>query len=138
MNAKYSLISRRYVLNSMKINRYIPAAAVALLIVASACGGKKEFEEAEESQAEIEAAMMQGRTSAREFVNKRWNDTIELMRNLLDAKSVQSQYLIQNKPRQAEAFDSGFIRTVRAVDPGLAATIEAREPILTDSPGADD
>lgn len=138
MNAKYSLISRRYVLNSMKINRYIPAAAVALLIVASACGGKKEFEEAEESQAEIEAAMMQGRTSAREFVNKRWNDTIELMRNLLDAKSVQSQYLIQNKPRQAEAFDSGFIRTVRAVDPGLAATIEAREPILTDSPSADD
>lgn len=96
----------------------------------SSCSGKdaKYTEETEETTAEIEAAMMQGRNTARHFINKEWKDTLELINHLLDAKSVQSEYVIKNKPRSAEAFDTAFIQTVRAVNPELALTITAKYP----------
>lgn len=90
-----------------------------------ACSNNDAQSTEKESAAEIEAAMIHGRTTARGFIGLPTDDTLSLMKHLLDAKTVQSRYLIENKPQQAAAFDSGFIRTIRAVDPSLAAAIEA-------------
>ena len=96
------------------------------LFIPLICCSKKDLkytEQTEETTAEIEAAMMMGRKTAREFVNKKWEDTLELINHLMRAKAVQSQYVIDNKAASAEAFDSGFISTVRSVNPELAVAI---------------
>lgn len=105
---------------------YASLGAVCLLVASMcACGGKgaKYTEQTEAETASVEAAMMQGRESARKFVNTRWNDSIELMSALLEAKSVQSKYLLDNKEAEAAAFDSAFIGEIRAVNPQLATAI---------------
>lgn len=123
----------------MKLRKHTLLAAAAAVVIASASCSKKEAaitEQNEETQAEIEAAMMQGRTVARDFVNKQWTDTLQLMQHLLNAKSKQSVYLINKKPKSAEAFDSAFISTVRSVDPQLAATITSRADVTVGTPAA--
>lgn len=116
----------------MILRKHILIAAATAAVIASASCSKKEAEtteQNEETRAEIEAAMMQGRTAAREFVNKEWTDTLELMNHLLKAKAQQSTYVINKHPKSAEAFDSAFISTVRSVDPQLAATITSRADV---------
>lgn len=116
----------------MILRKHILIAAATAAVIASASCSKKEAEtteQNEETRAEIEAAMMQGRTAAREFVNKEWTDTLELMNHLLKAKAQQSTYVINKRPKSAEAFDSAFISTVRSVDPQLAATITSRADV---------
>ena len=122
------------------MNRLAYFFGLGVLLLLSSCGkdGRNYTESTEETTAEIEAAMMQGRNTAKEFVNKEWKDTLELMNHLVRAKTVQSKYLIDRKPRQAEAFDSGFIKTVRAVDPELAESItrkyaEVKQPDAEES-----
>lgn len=111
----------------MKLFRLLPISASLLLLLASCGAGEEKYtEQTELEKAEIEAAMMQGRNAARDFVNREWKDTIELMRNLLEVRATHSQYSSGRNPRQAEAFDSGFISTVRAVDPRMAESITAR------------
>ena len=89
------------------------------------CGkSMKGVEEGEESQAEIEAAMMAGRTAAREFINKRWTDTIELQNHLLEARTHRLPYDTVSKPKCRAAFDSTFVSTIRTVRPDIAKTLE--------------
>lgn len=83
-----------------------------------------ETEKTEMITAEITAAQLEGRNEARKFVAKDWKDTVELQKQLLEAKSCQSKYIINNKPECAAAFDSTFISTIRTVNPKLAETIE--------------
>lgn len=92
-------------------------AAMMLAAVAAGCG---QTEKTEATVAEIEAAQMEGRNAAKAFVTKEWRDTMELQKNLLEAKAAQSKYLINKKPECAAAFDSAFVSTVRTVRPDIA------------------
>lgn len=94
---------------------------IAAALMAAACS---QTEKSEETVAEIEAAQMEGRTAARVFIGREWNDTTQLQHNLLEARSHQSKYVINNKPHCAAAFDSAFISTVRTVKPDLARQIK--------------
>lgn len=105
---------------------------VLLLLAASpiltlpSCGGKgmKGIEEGEETQAEIEAAMMDGRMAAREFINKTWRDTIELQNHLLEARTRRVPYDTVAKPKCRAAFDSAFVATIRTVRPDVAKALQ--------------
>lgn len=101
------------------------AFLLASLGAIASCGSRgKEFEESEETTAEIEAAMMEGRESAKIFINRQWKDTIQLQNNLLEARSRRARYDTVNKPRCAAAYDSAFISTIRTVNPSVAAHIK--------------
>ncbi|MBD5236527.1 MAG: hypothetical protein HDS62_03180 [Bacteroidales bacterium] len=91
----------------------------------SSCGSKgmKSVEEGEETQAEIEAAMMEGRSAARAFINKKWDDTLQLQNNILEARSKRIPYDTVDKPRCRAAFDSAFISTIRTTRPDIANAI---------------
>lgn len=85
-----------------------------------------QTEQTEAITAEITAAQLEGRKAARQIVNREWRDTLELQRQLLEAKSIQSKYLIDGKKECAASFDSTFISTVRAVKPELAKKINGK------------
>ncbi|MDE6296747.1 MAG: hypothetical protein K2L89_02785 [Muribaculaceae bacterium] len=91
----------------------------------SSCGKTmRGIEEGEETQAEIEAAMMDGRSAAREFINKRWDDTIQLQGLLLEARTKRIPYDTVNKPRCREAYDSAFVSTIRTTRPDIADILQ--------------
>ena len=73
--------------------------------------------------ADIQAAMADGREAARSIVSRQWRDTVELQRFILEAKAKQSRYIMDNRPECVAAFDSGFVSGVRAVNPSLARDI---------------
>ena len=107
----------------MKLLGYLQISPIILsvLLFFSGC---KETEHTEAITAEIVAAQMEGRKSARDFINREWKDTLELQKKLLETKAKQSQYLIEGKKECAVAFDSTFISTIRTVRPELAKAIE--------------
>lgn len=109
---------------------YILAAIVAAGSLLASCSsrGVKETEATEATEAEIEAAQMQGREAAREFVHREWADSLELHRHLLEVGSMRGRYSDQKRYQERDAFDSAFISTVRAVRPGLAEQIERQKP----------
>ncbi len=83
------------------------------------------IEQGEGEAADIEAAIMQGRTAAREFIDADPADTLALQAKLLDARAIQSRYVTAGKREHAEAFDTAFIHTLRAVRPEVARSIES-------------
>lgn len=94
---------------------------ITLLGVLSLSCSKTEKTEA--ITAEITAAQMEGRRAAGLILGPQWTDTVKLQRALIDTKVKQSRYIIAGKPECAEAFDSTFISTIRAVNPELAKKI---------------
>ncbi|MCM1377373.1 MAG: hypothetical protein NC097_06235 [Clostridium sp.] len=105
--------------------RYLAFASLAFLM-AVACGKKEmqQTEQAEETAAEIEAAQMMGRDAARDFVNRQWDDTLQLQGALLEVRSIQSKFTIEGKKKSAAAFDSAFISTMRTVRPELSVHLD--------------
>ncbi len=99
---------------------FLPSFLISSLLIFTACKQTRSVEESEETTAEIEAAMMEGRNTAKSFVTRNWKDTMELQNHLLEAKTIQSKYVKQNKPRSAAAFDSAFVSTMKTVRPELA------------------
>lgn len=97
---------------------------ISIVLIVSCSSRGKEFEESEETTAEIEGAMMEGRESAKIFINRKWKDTVQLQNNLLEARSRRARYDTVNKPRCAAAYDSAFISTIRTVNPSVAAHIK--------------
>lgn len=97
--------------------KVIRIAGLALLLLAAGCNGT---EKTEATTAEIEAAQMEGRNAAKEFVSRDLSDTLKMQHHILEAKSKQSKYLIEKKPECAAAFDSAFISTLRTVRPDMA------------------
>ena len=83
-----------------------------------------QTEHTEEVTADITAAKMEGRKAAGLILGPEWDDSLKLQKALLDAKAKQSQYVINGKPKSAEAFDSAFITTIRTVNPSLAKKIK--------------
>ena len=107
----------------MKIRHIIASLGVAsLLILPAACGGNKE-NKGGENAADIEAAM-EGREAARIFLNRPWRDTIELQRQLLEARAKQSKFSAAGKQQSAAAFDSAFVSTLKTVNPSVARELE--------------
>lgn len=91
----------------------------------SSCGKTmRGIEQGEETEAEIEAAMMDGRSAAREFINKRWDDTIQLQSLLLEARTKRIPYDTVNKPRCRQAYDSAFVSTIRTTRPDIADILQ--------------
>lgn len=96
---------------------------IAVMLVLSACAGT---ERTEAVTAEIEAAQMEGRNAAREFVNAEWKDTMELQNRLLQVRSKQSKYVEGKMPEAAAAFDSAFVGTLRTVRPDIARELDRK------------
>ena len=94
---------------------------IALLVVAASCS---RTEKTEAVAAEIEAAQMEGRNAAREFVNREWKDTMQLQSLLLEARARKSKYEIENKPECAAAYDSAFVSTLHSVRPDVARELK--------------
>ncbi len=87
----------------------------------------KGTERSESVAAEIEAAQMEGRNAAREFVNSQWKDTMELQSRLLEARSRQSKYEEAKMPEAAAAFDTAFVNTLKTVRPDIASQLEKKQ-----------
>lgn len=98
--------------------------AIAAISVVACSGGEKGSDQSAETEEEIEAARMDGRMTARNFINREWTDTVMLQHELLHAKSIQSKYLLEGKKRCAAAFDTAFIHTIRTVNPSLARELQ--------------
>lgn len=99
-------------------------ASVAL--VAAGCSSKGEQAAAEETADQIEQAHIAGREAAREFVSKKWKDTLELQGHLVEAASRRTPY--DSLPKCRATYDSAFISTIRTVRPEIAAQLEAARP----------
>lgn len=100
------------------------SAAIALSACSNSGSGSDSASVTPESQADIEAATIQGRNVAREFINRDWKDTLELQTLLLEIQvKHRDKYILDKHPAQAEAFDSAFIQTIRTVRPSLANEI---------------
>ena len=99
----------------------IGAAVLSFTAVFISCS---KAEKGEETEAEIEAAMIQGREAGRIFLTRPWNDTVELQSKLLEARSRRARYDTIGHKRSAEAFDSAFVSTIRTVNPDIARQIE--------------
>lgn len=67
---------------------------------------------------------MEGRRAAGMILGPEWQDTAKLQRALIETKARQSKYILEGKPKCAEAFDSAFISTIRSVNPSLAKKIK--------------
>ena len=92
-----------------------------LALISSGCS---KTDKGEEAAAQVEAAMMQGREAARIFVNKEWPDTAELRTRIAAARSRRTHYDTLGMKRSAEAFDSGFVSTIRTINPEIAKHIK--------------
>ncbi|MCM1291800.1 MAG: hypothetical protein NC201_06490 [Prevotella sp.] len=86
--------------------------------------GCSNIEKSEGETADITAAQMAGREEARKFINRPWQDTLDLQRQLLESRAKKSIYEMKNQPEQAAAYDSAFISTLRTVRPELASQID--------------
>ncbi len=104
-------------------------AEIVAACLAVSCGNGSE-DKSTETAAEIEAAHIEGREAAREFVNRPWRDTMELQKHLLEARALQSKYQMASRPRSAAAFDSAFVSTLRTVRPEVALELEKAEKAL--------
>lgn len=113
----------------MRLHSLLISISAAACLSLSACGGSDattdRIELGEAENADIEAAIMQGRTAARKFLDADPSDTFALQDKLLEARATQSEYVRAGRPKHAEAFDTAFIHTLRAAKPDVARAIEA-------------
>lgn len=98
-----------------------PLFSIFFVLLLCSCSNT---ERTEAITAEITAAQMEGRRAAGLILGPEWKDTAQLQKALIETKAQQSQYIIRGKPKCAEAFDSAFISTIRAVNPSLAKKIK--------------
>ncbi|MBD5231412.1 MAG: hypothetical protein HDS66_04560 [Bacteroidales bacterium] len=101
------------------------SAAVGIGFCACSSPDTKQIEQGEAESADIETAIMQGRTAARSFLDADPSDTLALQDKLLEARAIQSKYVTAGQHDHAEAFDTAFIHTLRAAKPEVARAIEA-------------
>lgn len=102
---------------------------LSTLLALASCSpaADKETEQGEAAAAGVEAAIMQGRTAARAFINMDPADTMAIQAKLLEARAAQSKYIIAGKRDHAEAFDTAFLRTLKAVSPDVANAVETAQ-----------
>ena len=98
---------------------FLFAASTAVFL--PSCAGT---EKTEAITAEITAAQMEGRNAARYIIHKQWKDTTGFGKEIDKAFRVRAQYIKEGQAECAAAFDSTFVRTVRAVRPDLMSLVE--------------
>lgn len=105
------------------VRAIIPAIflSISACAILPSCTGT---ERAETVTAEVTAAQMEGRNSARDIINRHWTDTTQLMKAMKEARKPKSRYDSTGHPECAAAFDSAFTGTIRAVRPGLERLID--------------
>lgn len=86
-----------------------------VMIILAACGNSGSEYEEEARQRAIVAAQV--------LVASNHDDTIQMERIILDAKSIQSEYLLKGDTIAAQAFDNAFQEYVTANDSQLAKEI---------------
>ena len=84
-----------------------------LALFAIACGGSEYVEEAKERAI----------VAAQALVNSNHDNVMEMERLILEAKAIQSEYLLRGDTVAAQAFDTSFQVYVTANDPQLAKEI---------------
>lgn len=109
-------------MNKLKI--YIMTMATAAAIVMTGCSGKDKQTGVNEEPAQIEQAHIEGRESARAFINREFKDSIELQLEMVKAGAARAKY--DSLPQCRAAYDSAFISTVRTVRPEVAAELARR------------
>lgn len=97
------------------------ALAAAVILTAAACSKQKG--EIKESAEQIEQARNAGREAARRFVSQRWEDTLALQQQLVEAAAERTPY--DSLPQCREAYDSTFISTIRTVSPDVARELDS-------------
>lgn len=107
--------------NAMTKSRFLITAIAAASLLVSCSGTEKT----ETLTAEISAAKMEGRNAARTIINREWKDTTGFNHTLEEAVEKRYTYLKHGRPECAEAFDSTFVHTVRAVRPDLRSLMES-------------
>lgn len=98
----------------------LPIFFSIIILLITSCS---DTEKTEAITAEITAAQMEGRRAAGRILGPEWKDTLKLQRALIETKARQSKYIIDGKPECASAYDSGFISTIRTVNPKLAGKL---------------
>lgn len=101
--------------------RFLPIIMLAVIISLASCGG---IEKGERIRAREEAAMMEGRNAARLFLHRDTTDTTGLYNEIREAKTERDRYLKNGLKSCGDAFDSGFARTIRAVNPALSVILD--------------
>lgn len=95
--------------------KYLTAIVVLLsAMVVTSCRGT---EKTEAITAEIEAAQMQGREAARWYLHQNIPDSVSAIEVARQARAKKYELEKKGKNEAAAAFDSTFVKTVRAVDP---------------------
>ena len=84
-----------------------------LAVLAVACGGSEYIEEARERAI----------VAAQALVNSNHDDIMEMERLILDAKSIQSEYILKGDTLAAREFDTCFQNYLTANDSQLAKEI---------------
>ncbi|MDE6576995.1 MAG: hypothetical protein K2J82_10980 [Muribaculaceae bacterium] len=111
-------------MNKLKTGILTKGACFCMLLISlNSCSGCSETEHTEAVTASIEAAQMMGRTDARVFVNRQWNDTSELHYRLRQIRERHDSLSHKFSKEYAAAYDSAFISTIRTVHPDLALHI---------------
>lgn len=97
------------------MNKFCLLSAALILTLASAACGRTEKTEA--VTADIEAAQMQGKEAARWLLHQEIADSAELSLRAEQARARKYELEKEGKKEEAAAFDSAFVKTVKAVDP---------------------
>lgn len=105
--------------------------AATLIMPMISCSSKGVQAEVREEAAQIEAAHIDGRETARAFVSRHYKDSLELQHQLVEAGARRSKY--DSLPQSLAAFDSAFISTVRTVRPEIAAELQRARPAATEA-----
>ncbi len=107
----------------MNLSKILVSGAL-LAMLAGGVSCKKNAGTDGETATALEEARIDGREAARIFVNRPWKDTIELQRQLLEARARQSRYVTAGRKQSAAVFDSAFVSTLKTVRPEMARELE--------------
>lgn len=89
----------------------------AFLLFAAACGGGKSAPPAQPSAAD--EARRQGNAAALELLAVDSTDTMAMQQSILQAKSLQSKYVMRRDDEAVRAFDQAFRQCLREKAPSL-------------------
>lgn len=110
---------RQFVKSALHVVAMTAIAAVVFLP-----GGCRGTEHTEAVTAEITAAQMEGRTAARDFIRQDWRDTSKVAQRLDTIERRKARFREEGRNDCAEAYDTAFVRALRAVKPDLGKAVD--------------
>lgn len=101
----------------MRLLLYIIVASMAATGL-MACGGGSSAGSTRAEEARLRAA-----EAARKLIATDHSDTMAMQHSILDAKAIQSEYLVAGDTIAVRAFDKAFRETLLTDDPDLASSV---------------